>query len=222
MSNENKKTQFNCRIDKELLDDYKKVVPNASEDIREYMQRRVNQKTNLQELQKIRLDKIKERDMLNIEIEELEEEIAEAKRLRHENNLNNQALSNAMETVIMVSNSGIVKGITRDQVKDIAERNDINENDLFRECKKHDVKFITKNMAEVNSTLHKESKTEKSKDKSIINAIERDYKQNKIKYNNDFAKFLDDSTNQEKYKAMAESKEIDFDELIAKVKRIHE
>ena len=64
MSNENKKTQFNCRIDKELLDDYKKVVPNASEDIREYMQRRVNQKTNLQELQKIRLDKIKERDML--------------------------------------------------------------------------------------------------------------------------------------------------------------
>ncbi len=222
MSNKNEKARFNCRVDKDLLDDYKKVVPNASEDIREYMQRRVNQKTNLQELQKLRLEKIKERDLLNIEIEELEEDIAEAKRLRHENNLNKQSLSNAMEIVINVSESGKVKGITRDKVKEIAESNDVNPNELYKECKKHDIKFITKRMAEVNSTIRKENKTEKPKDRAIINAIKRDYKQNKSRYNNDFRKFLDDQVNQNKYKIMAETQKVDYDELISKVEKLHQ
>lgn len=225
MSNENKKTQFNCRIDKELLDDYKKVVPNASEDIREYMQRRVNQKTNLQELQKIRLDKIKERDMLNIEIEELEEEIAEAKRLRHENNLNKQALHNAMETVIKVSDSGTVKGITRDKVKEIAESNDVKANDLFKECKKHDIKFITQRMSEVNSIKEHEpvfdslkQKMEKHDAESIIKNNVRKFKANHKKYNDDYMRFLADPEIDEIIKNSCELKGLDYAETIEKLK----
>lgn len=222
MSNKKEKSRFNCRIDKELLDNYKKVVPNASEDIREYMQRRVNQKTNLQELQKIRLDKIKERDMLNIEIEELEEEIAEAKRLRHENNLNKQALYNAMETVMKVADSGNVKGITRDKVKDIAENNDVDANDLFRECKKHDIKFITQRMSEVNSIKeHKpvdSYKVKSEKQESIIKVNIRRFKANHKKYNDDYMRFLADPEIDEVIKNSCELKGLNYAETIETLK----
>ena len=225
MSNKKEKSRFNCRIDKELLDNYKKVVPNASEDIREYMQRRVNQKTNLQELQKLRLDKIKERDMLNIEIEELENEIEEAKRLRHESNLNKQALYNAMETVISVSNSNNVKGITRDKVKEIAESNDVNANDLIKECKKHDIKFITQRMAEVNSIKQYKpdndslkTKIDKHDAESIIKNNVRKFKANHKKYNDDYVKFLADPEINEVIKNSCKSKGLNYAETIKKIK----
>lgn len=221
MGNNKENARLNLRVEKDLLDKYKKCVPNASKDIREYMERRVNQKTNLEELQRLRLDKIKERDLLNLEIEEIEEEIEEAKRLRHQNNLNEQTLSNALGTVRAVSESGKVKGVTRDKVTEIAENYDLKPNILIRKCKEENIKFISPKMEEVNSTIRETKKEDKPPELSLIKAIRRDFKQARIKFNDDLDKFLDAPQYKDKYLAMSESLGVNFEEVKKEVKKLH-
>lgn len=77
MKSENKNTRFTFRVESEILEKYKKAVGgNVSADLRGYMVRRI-QSIPLFELKQKRMEKIRQINLLTIEIEELDNKINE-------------------------------------------------------------------------------------------------------------------------------------------------
>ena len=130
-----KECRFGIRVDEETLYKYKKVVGNACEDMREYMKRRAEQTSSLSELQLKRLDKIKQRDTLNIEIEQLEKEIKEATELREENNQDSELIGYCMESVENLISTNPNNVISRDRVEYIANSKNLEPSILIKSCK---------------------------------------------------------------------------------------
>ena len=215
------KARFNCRIDRDLLEKYKECVPNASKDIREYMQRRVNQKSTIQELQAIRIDLITEIENLKIELDDIDAQIEELKLLRQDNALNKKKLMDAVEIVKRVSSSGNVEGVTVEKVEEIAENQEIKPYTLVNECKHQGIKFISKKLEAVNSTIRNESEEERPIEQPILNAMLRQYNKESIMYNNDSDRFLQDAKVINKYAEMCGNVGISFDVVAGRFKKLH-
>lgn len=221
-----KEGRFNCKVDKELLDKYMKCVHNASEDIRAYMQKRVNQSTTLEELQMMRVDLINQIEQLKIELDDIDAQIDELKILRQENTLNKKKLMDVVDIVKQVSSNSDVEGITIERIEEIAENHEIKPHTLVNECKRQGIKFISKKESEKNSKIIKEQKDtyyDYSKDKSqtILNIMLRDYNKKAIRYSNNADKFLQDDKVKDRYSAMCSNEGIPFDSVVAKFRKLH-
>lgn len=204
-----KECRFGIRVDEETLYKYRKVVGNASEDMREYMKRRAEQTSSLSELQLIRLDKIKQRDTLNIEIEELDKEIKEAKELREENNQNSELIAYCMESVENLISNNPNKVISRDRVEYIAERKELEPSILIKACKEKGIKFVSEIKESLNSKLVEPEKTEEAPNDRLMKKIWNDFWKQKNKGFNRILEFV--TENEEKYIDIADDYGADYD-----------
>lgn len=203
-----KECRFGIRVDEETLYKYKKVVGNASEDMREYMKRRAEQTSSLSELQLKRLDKIKQRDTLNIEIEQLEKEIKEATELREENNQDSELIDYCMESVENLISTNPNNVISRDRVEYIANSKNLEPSTLIKACKEKGIKFGTEIKESLNSKLVEPKKTDESPIDRLISKIWGDFRKQKNKGFNRLLEFV--TENEERYIDIANENGADY------------
>ena len=217
-----KEGRFNCKVDKELLEKYMDCVPNASEDIREYMQRRVTQGSTIEELEKVRIDLMMNIEQMNAQLDSINAQIQELKLLRQDEVLNKKKMMTAIETVKRASLTGINEGVSVEKVKEIAEANEVKDYELISKCKEQGIKFISKKAEEVRSTIQEENEEEynKPKEQTILNQMLRQYKHEAPKFSNNRDKFLQDANNKRKYTEMCNTAGISFDEIVKRFKKL--
>lgn len=215
----NKKTaRVGFRVDEELLERYQKKVSNVSDDLRDYMERKVNKTTSISELKLKVIEKEKAVETLELEIEELKMEISEQEELREANKQNNKLLNRCMETVLKVKENNPNKTISRDKVEEIANNKDLEPIVLIKACREQGIKFSSTKEESYNSRIVKSKiEVEKAPNDKLRTKILRDYKSANNKKG--IGKFLE--SNEEKYKIFADRYKADYgevkEELISKI-----
>lgn len=178
------------QVEKEILDKLDKRVPNRSEFIRDYIEKYVNNSSDDIKILRMReLEINNEMNKLQMEKDEIIDLIYEYKQQRDNNRLNKEIVENAMATIYRkIENEN---SVTEYEVETIANMNNLSPLDLKKECKKHNIKFVSESKKAKND----EGKSAKSKlvplEKEIektpedeIRAIVHRIRRNTTSYNN--------------------------------------
>ena len=156
------------QVEKDVLDEFNNKVANKSEALRNFVEKYVdNSGDDLKILRLKMLEKQKKIDELNMEIEELADRIFEIKQERANNKNKREIIDNAMDTIYRKIKSE--SGVTEDEVETIANMNNLSPLDLKKECKKHNIKFVSVSKKAKND----EGKSAKSKLVPLEEEIER-------------------------------------------------
>ena len=215
----NKKLQdpklISFQMENEQLQEFQKVVSNyqttRSDFIRKLIDNAINNSySNISELKQIRNEKIKERNILNNEIEQLNKEINLLLDKQQSNENNNNVLNELMETIKKVSISE--NGITRERIK-IIGGDKIRHSLLINECKKQGIKIIKENermnSKYLDETKHQEKERKQKPIIKMYNAFLREFKGQRT-YKEPI-KLL--NKREKKYKMMCDKKGINYNEF---------
>lgn len=211
----NKKLQdpklISFQMENEQLQEFQKVVSNyqttRSDFIRKLIDNAINNSySNISELKQIRNEKIKERNILNNEIEQLNKEINLLLDKQQVNENNNNVLNELIETIKDVSINE--NGITKERIKFIGG-DKIRHSLLINECKKQGIKIIKEN-ERMNSTYKEETpQKEENPIIKLYSMFVREFKGQRT-YKEPI-KLLDKQ--EKKYKMMCDKKGINYNEF---------
>lgn len=211
----NKKLQdpklISFQMENEQLQEFQKVVSNyqttRSDFIRKLIDNAINNSySNISELKQIRNEKIKERNILNNEIEQLNKEINLLLDKQQVNENNNNVLNELMETINNVSINE--NGITKERIKFIGG-DKIRHSLLINECKKQGIKIIKENERITSKYIDETPQKEEKPIIKIYNMFVREFKGQRT-YKEPI-KLLDKQ--EKKYKMMCDKKGINYNEF---------
>ena len=211
----NKKLQdpklISFQMENEQLQEFQKVVSNyqttRSDFIRKLIDNAINNSySNISELKQIRNEKIKERNILNNEIEQLNKEINLLLDKQQVNENNNNVLNELMETINNVSINE--NGITKERIKFIGG-DKIRHSLLINECKKQGIKIIKENERMNSKYIDETPQKEEKPIIKIYNMFVREFKGQRT-YKEPI-KLLDKQ--EKKYKMMCDKKGINYNEF---------
>ena len=198
-------------MENEQLQEFQKVVSNyqttRSDFIRKLIDNAINNSySNISELKQIRNEKIKERNILNNEIEQLNKEINLLLDKQQVNENNNNVLNELMETINNVSINE--NGITKERIKFIGG-DKIRHSLLINECKKQGIKIIKENERITSKYIDETPQKEEKPIIKIYNMFVREFKGQRT-YKEPI-KLLDKQ--EKKYKMMCDKKGINYNEF---------
>ena len=211
----NKKLQdpklISFQMENEQLKEFQKVVSNyqttRSDFIRKLINDAINNSySNISELKQIRNEKIKERNILNNEIEQLNKEINLLLDKQQSNENNNNVLNELMETIKDVSINE--NGITKERIKFIGG-DKIRHSLLINECKKQGIKIIKENERMTSTYKEKTHQKEEEPIIKIYNMFMREFKGQRTY--KEHIKLL--NKQEKKYKMMCDKKGINYNEF---------